>query len=33
MLIDLQKVWTAGLAAIALGAVLSILLPKADAAA
>jgi hypothetical protein len=33
MLIDLPKVWTTGLAAIALGAVLSILLPNADAAA
>ncbi len=29
MLINLQKIWTTGLAAIALGAVLSVLLPKA----
>jgi hypothetical protein len=33
MLINLQKIWTTGLAAFALGAVLSVLLPKADAAA
>jgi hypothetical protein len=29
MLINLRKIWTTGLAAIALGAVLSVLLPKA----
>ncbi len=33
MPINLQKVWTTGLAAIALGAALSVLLPQADAAA